>query len=162
MRCGSAYLLPRLSALGCLTSLACLQPTMPSADFCRPLRPGSPGLSPLLRTACRSPRVRPRTFRAQTPDVSSTPRCGWRTSLSRARSSRVVPHLVSGSCSSPRAFRLGFLQTPPPGDALALLLAFGSARTWREDFHLARSVPCLAHKSQVTGAPPSGSASELT
>ena len=56
-----------------------------------------------------------------------------------------VPHLVSGSCSSPRAFGLGFLQTPPRGDALALLLAFGSAFTWREDFHLARSVPCLAH-----------------
>ena len=56
-----------------------------------------------------------------------------------------VPHLVSGSCASPRAFGLGFLQTPPRGDALALLLAFGSARTWREDFHLARSVSCLAH-----------------
>src|SRR5215475_9932611 len=26
-----------------------------------------------------------------------------------------VPHLVSGSCSSPRAFGLGFLQTPPRG-----------------------------------------------
>jgi hypothetical protein len=42
------------------------------------------------------------------------PTCGWRTS----RSSRVaglvpgVPHLISGSCSSPRAFGLGFLQTP--------------------------------------------------
>ena len=45
-----------------------------------------------------------------------------------------VPHLVSGSCSSPRAFGLGFLQTPPHDDALALLLAFGSANTWREDF----------------------------
>ena len=56
-----------------------------------------------------------------------------------------VPHLVSGSCASPRAFGLGFLQTPPRGDALALLLAFGSAITWREDFHLARSVPYLAH-----------------
>ena len=31
-----------------------------------------------------------------------------------------VPHLVSGSCASPRAFGLGFLQTPPRGDALAL------------------------------------------
>ncbi len=57
----------------------------------------------------------------------------------------MVPHLVSGSCASPRAVGLGFLQTPPHGDALALLLAFGSAITWREDSHLARSVPCLAH-----------------
>jgi hypothetical protein len=64
-----------------------------------------------------------------------------------------VPHLVSGSCSSPRAFGLGFLQTPPRDDALALLLAFGSAYTWREDFHLARSVPCLAHTFEFSGAP---------
>jgi hypothetical protein len=44
-----------------------------------------------------------------------------------------VPHLISGSCSSPY------------GDALALLLAFGSANTWQEDFHLSSSVPCPAH-----------------
>ena len=35
--------------------------------------------------------------------------------------------LLSGFCSSPRRFGLGFLQTPPCYDALALLLAFGSA-----------------------------------
>ena len=39
-RCGSAYLLPRLSALGCLTSLACAGPMMPSADFCMLVRLG--------------------------------------------------------------------------------------------------------------------------
>jgi len=33
-------------------------------------------------------------------------------------------------CSSPRSFGLDFLQTPPRDDALALLLAFGSAKTW--------------------------------
>jgi len=38
--------------------------------------------------------------------------------------------LISGFCSSPRSFGLGFLQTPPHDDALALLLAFGSAKTW--------------------------------
>jgi hypothetical protein len=38
--------------------------------------------------------------------------------------------LLSGFCSSPRGFGLDFLQTPPPDDALALLLAFGSANTW--------------------------------
>ena len=38
-----------------------------------------------------------------------------------------TPHLISGFCSSPRRFGLGFLQTPPHNDALALLLAFGSA-----------------------------------
>jgi hypothetical protein len=40
-----------------------------------------------------------------------------------------VPHLGSGSCTSPRIFGLGFLQTPPHDDALALLLTFGSANT---------------------------------
>jgi hypothetical protein len=40
-----------------------------------------------------------------------------------------VPHLISGSCSSPRAFGLGFLQTPTHDDALALFLIFGSANT---------------------------------
>ncbi len=56
-----------------------------------------------------------------------------------------VPHLRSGSCTSPCIFELGFLQTPPRDDALALLLTFGSAKTWYEDFHLVSYVPCLAH-----------------
>jgi len=51
----------------------------------------------------------------------------------------------------PRAFGLGFLQTPPRGDALALFLAFGSVNTWREDFHLTNSVPCPAHTPRLTG-----------
>src|SRR5262245_10435916 len=61
-----------------------------------------------------------------------------------------VPHLLSSSCSSPRAFGLGFLQTPPRDDALALFLAFGSANTWRKDFHLTSSVPCPAHTLAVS------------
>lgn len=56
-----------------------------------------------------------------------------------------APHLISSSCSSPRRFGLGFLQTPPHDDALALLLAFGSAITWQEDLHLSSFVPCPAH-----------------
>ena len=56
-----------------------------------------------------------------------------------------VPHLLSGSCSSPRIFGLGFLQTSPHDDALALLLTFGSANTWYGDFHPISSVPCPAH-----------------
>ncbi len=63
-----------------------------------------------------------------------------------------VPHLVSSSCPSPRAFGLGFLQTPPHDDALALLLTFGSAITWFEDLHPVSSVPCPAHTSWVRGA----------
>lgn len=60
-----------------------------------------------------------------------------------------VPHLRSGSCTSPRVFGLGFLQTSPHDDALALLLAFGAANTWHEDFHLASSVPCSAHTARL-------------
>jgi len=62
-----------------------------------------------------------------------------------------VPHLISGSCSSPRAFGLGFLQTLPHDDALALFLAFGSAKTWRGDFHPTSPVPCPAHTLALSG-----------
>jgi len=76
-----------------------------------------------------------------------------------------VPHLRSGSCTSPRAFGLGFLQTPPRDDASRVklgifdlpfllasgeLLTFGSANTWHEDFHLASSVPCPAHTAELS------------
>ena len=63
-----------------------------------------------------------------------------------------VPHLVSGSCSSPRTFGWDFLQTPPHGDAFVLLLAFGSANTWHGDVHPVSSVPCPAHTTKLTGA----------
>jgi hypothetical protein len=48
---------------------------------------------------------------------------------------------------------LGFLQTPSRDDALALLLAFGSAHTWHGDFHPVSSVPCLAHTLELSGGP---------
>ncbi len=56
----------------------------------------------------------------------------------------------AGSCSSPRNFGLDFLQTPPHDDALVLLLAFGSAITWQEDFHLSSFVPCPAHTNEAS------------
>ena len=46
-----------------------------------------------------------------------------------------VPHLISGSCPSPRTFVPRCLQTPPRGDALALPWSFGSTHTWTGDFH---------------------------
>jgi hypothetical protein len=46
-----------------------------------------------------------------------------------------VPHLLSGSCPSPRTFVPRCLQTPPHGDVLALPLSFGSTSTWIGDFH---------------------------
>ena len=54
--------------------------------------------------------------------------------------------LISDSCSSPRSFGLEGRNTPPRDDALALLLAFGSANTWPQDFHLQSNVPCTAHR----------------
>lgn len=44
-------------------------------------------------------------------------------------------HLISSSCPSSRSFALGFLQTLPRDNALALSLSFGSAITWYRDFH---------------------------
>jgi hypothetical protein len=60
-----------------------------------------------------------------------------------------VPHLVSGFSSSPRAFALGFLPTPPRGDAVALSLPFGFSYTWRGDSHPASYVPCPAHTPEL-------------
>ena len=133
-RCGSAYLLPRLSALGCLTSLACAGPTMPSADFCGAVREDCSTLSPGQDT--------PQISRGQLsyrPCISA--RCIkhrplWMEDFTVACPLvPTVPHLISGSCPSPRTFVPRFLQTPPRGDALALLLSFGSTHTWTGDFH---------------------------
>lgn len=56
-----------------------------------------------------------------------------------------APRLISGFCSSPRSFGFSFLQTLPRDNALAVLLAFGSAKTWLPDFHRHSYVPCPAH-----------------
>src|SRR3970040_2087671 len=66
-----------------------------------------------------------------------------------------APRLISSFCSSSRSFGLGFLQTPPRGNALALLLAFGSAKTWQSDLHRLSNVPCPAHTCR-SAAPPCG------
>ena len=59
----------------------------------------------------------------------------------------------AGFCSSPRSFGLDFLQTPPRDDALALLLAFGSAKTWQSDLHRLSNAPCPTHTLRLTGSP---------
>ena len=67
-----------------------------------------------------------------------------------------VPRRISGFCSSPRSFGFSFLQTLPRGNALAVSLAFGSAKTWLADFHRHSYVPCPAHTLLVTGLPKAG------
>ena len=62
----------------------------------------------------------------------------------------VMPHLETGSCTSPRIFGLGFLQTTPRDGALALLLTLGSANTWYGDFHHTSYGPFPAHTSQLS------------
>jgi hypothetical protein len=87
-RCGLAYPLPRLSAVGCLTSLACAGPTMPSADFCEVVRGDYSTLSPPRGHPAELPRsaVIPSVHRRRMYQVR--PNCGWRTLWSRAHSSQ--------------------------------------------------------------------------
>ena len=88
-RCGSADRLPRLSALGCLTSVACAGPTMPSADFGEAVREDGSALSPLPGHPGDLPRsaVIPSVHRRRIDQARPT--CGWRAWRSRARSPRL-------------------------------------------------------------------------
>ena len=125
-------------------------PTMPSADFSHAVRVDCSPLSQFQSHA---------TFQGT-----------WETSRGKTQSfprvnAGFIKHIpvadgglhghvpTRPGCATPqirflyvaRAFGLGFLQTPPRDDALALLLTLGSANTWCEDLHLASSVPCPAH-----------------
>jgi hypothetical protein len=131
--------------------------------------PASSLLGPRLPSAERSGRLAPPSVpfaldtrpisQGQTPNVPrlgagliQPPPCGGRTSPSRARSSRVChpadpvpvrrPACLEGAASRPHL----------TVDALALLLACGSANTWPEDLPRARAVPCLAHTPGVSRA----------
>src|SRR5216683_692609 len=112
LRFGSAYLLLRLSALECLTSLA------DGLTYYAPA-PRSGGLSApsvaLGTTRSRSPGVSSIAFGAQPPDLRFAPLMDmdFATSCPLVRRWR----LVSGSCSSARTFDPRFLQTPPRGDS---------------------------------------------
>ncbi len=92
--------------------------TMPSADFCRPIKEDHSTFSREFATDGRSPEVSTTAFSAQPPDLRLTPLMDMDFAIIRplVRRSR----LISGFCSSARAFARRFLQTPPRGDALAL------------------------------------------
>jgi hypothetical protein len=120
---------------------------MPAADSCLPVSADLSALSPTRQQAglpgeASTPSVHKRRIYKTRPQgvADFVVACPLVPSVSR---------LVSGSCASPRTFAPRFLQTPPRGDALALFLAFGCANTWRQDFHLASSVPCPAHTIRV-------------
>jgi len=144
-RCGSASLVPRLSALGRLTAV-------PAAQAGSPHPQSAPTASRQLSKSqtqhvwrrvagcITHPPGRMEDFAVTCPLVlgGPTPRLRF-----------LFPGSSPGQ-ALPRALGLGFLQTPSRDDALALLLAFGSANTWRGDSHPARSVSCLAHTSKLT------------
>jgi hypothetical protein len=126
--------------------------TMPSADFCRAVREDYSPLSPAYWDNRPISQGKTQNVpRIGAGFIKHTP-CGWRTSRSRARSSRVCH--TSYPVPVRRPARLDWASSRPhlAADALALLLAFGSANTWREDLHLARSVPCLAHTLALSRA----------
>jgi hypothetical protein len=127
-------------------------PPLPAADFSHRVRVDYSSLSHHDGT-WETSRGKTQSFpRVDAGFIKYTP-CGWRTSRSRARSSRV--HHTSYPVPVRRPARVDWASSRPHlvVGALALLLAFGSAITWHEDFHLARSVPCPAHTAPVSCGP---------
>ena len=148
-RCRLACLFLRLSALQCPISFACSTPTTPPADFSTALNAGCPTFSAGLATSApgRSPGVRHVSVAARAPDLQSASQPQMEGFAVTCPLALDAPRLISGFCSSPRSFGFGFgfLQTPSRGDALAVSLAFGSAKTWLSHFHRHSYVPCPAH-----------------
>ena len=92
--------------------------TTPSADFCPAVRSPLGSLSRVAATQNRPPGVIPAAFHAQSPDL----RFPFLMDMDFAKHGSLVPRwrLLSGFCSSTRAFAPRFFQTPPRDDALAL------------------------------------------
>jgi len=125
---------------------------MPSADFCTALGSDRSSLSLPYRYTVQTSRGKTHDLRCVNAGFIEHAPAWMEGFVVTCQLSPGVPHLVSGSCSSPRIFGLGFLQTPPRDDALALLLTFGSTYTWSEDFHPGSRASCPAHTLKVIGA----------
>ena len=124
--------------------------TIPAADFCPGVRRPHDRLSPEAGTPGRSPEVSSTAVRAQPPDLRFAPLMDMGFAVLRplARRSR----LVSGFCSSARAFARRFLQTPPRGDALAGRYPFTSIRLGR-GLAPPSCRTCSAHMKPPRGKP---------
>ena len=124
-----------------------LLPTMPSADFSPAVNISCLMLSAEKKTCAlmRSPGVRHVTFTARALDLQSASQTQMEGFAVTCPLAPNAPRLISSSCSSPRRFGFGFLQTLPRSNALAVSLAFGSAKTWLPDLHRHSYVPCPAH-----------------
>jgi hypothetical protein len=149
-RCGLASPLPRLSALGCLTSFACAGPPRPSADCCRAVREDCSALSPTP-----DPRQISRGQRSDRPCIDARfikHRPLWMEDFTGACPLvPTVPHRVSGSCPSPRTFVPRCLQTPPRGDALALPFVLRLHEYLDRGLSPPSMTACTAHTTQLTG-----------
>ena len=90
---------------------------MPSADFCPAVRSPLGSLSRVATTQNRSPGVIPAAFHAQSPDLHFP----FLMNMDFAKQGRLVQRwrLISGFCSSTRAFAPRFFQTSPRDDAFA-------------------------------------------
>lgn len=86
--------------------------TMPSADFCRTVRETHISLSRDFATCGSSPEVSTTAFNAQPPDLRLTPWMDMDFAINRSLVRR--SRLISGFCSSARAFARRFLQTFRP------------------------------------------------
>ena len=110
-RGGSASLCPRLAAVGCLTSLACAGPPMPSADCCGALREDGSTLRPAGHPAALPwSAVIPSGHRRRIDQAP--PHGGWRAVLWRARSPR-LDH-TSSPVRVPRPARAFHASFRPP------------------------------------------------
>ncbi len=107
-----------------------LRTTTPSADFCRPVRMNRSILSPDIRDKRQISRGKFDRLPHATAGFTTSALDGYGLRESIARSSGTVC-LISGSCTSARAFAPRFFQTPPRGDALALRYDFTSIRLSR-------------------------------
>ena len=92
--------------------------TMLAADFCHTVRSTHASLSPSIVTYDRSPEVSTTAFHAQPPDLRLTPLMDMDFAIIRSLVRR--SRLISGFCSSARAFARRFLRTPFCIGALAL------------------------------------------
>ena len=103
---------------------------MLAADFCHTVRLAHASLSHEPVTYGSSPEVSTTAFRAQPPDLRLTPLMDMDFAIIRSLVRR--SRLVSGFCSSARAFARRFFQTHNG----ALALCYPSPPSgWGEDFH---------------------------
>ncbi len=119
---------PAESYLGASHSCSALLPTrrgtMASADFCHLFPPVS-RLVVLLFRKTRPQISRDKHSLFHPVPARFTTSQSWESRVSLLSASSPTAHgLLSGSCSSGRGSRSGFLQTPPRGDALASATRF--------------------------------------